>query len=257
MQAKGAIQVIEEGVIPWHGEGSPVLVCFPSVGLASTIVGQYLIRSKNLPKIAAVRSDYLPPATVIIDSLPNPSVRVHANGTMATLVSEFAPPLELIMPLASSILDWTQSKKTGLVVAVEGILGKKEQGEGSKETEIVLGIPSTLEAKTLLEKAKIQMLGEGIVGGITAALLNEASLRKLPLVVLFAMATEEELPDHGAAARLLESLNKLLPNLRIDPQPLFAQSRLIEQTIRNGMKLHRAPAAGKGTGPTKEPSIYG
>ena len=246
-----------DGKIPWHGDGLPILVCFPSVGLASTVVGHYLIRSKNLARIASVRSEFLPPATIVIDSFPNPTVRIHADATMATLVSEFPPPLELITPLASTILDWTSTQHSGLVVAVEGILGKKEQPQNSETREVVLGIPSNPASKTLLEKAGIQILEEGIVGGITAALLNEAAFRDIPLVVLFAMAAEEELPDHGAAARLLESINRLLPNLKIDPQPLIAQSRMIEQAIRTGMKLHRPTEPGPKAAKGPEPSIYG
>lgn len=257
MQESEAIQFKMDAKVPWHGEGLPVLVCFPSVGLASTVVGHYLIRSKNLARIAAVYSEYLPPATVIIDSFPNPSVRIHGDGTMATLVSEFPPPLELIAPMAAKILDWTAKQGSGLVVAVEGILGKKEQAGSTENRESVLGIPSNPAAKQQLQKAGIQLLEEGIVGGVTAALLNEAAARDVPLVVLFAMAADEDLPDHGAAARLLESINLLLPNLKIDPQPLFAQARMIEQTLRTSMKLHRPAEATAPTVKGHEPSIYG
>lgn len=257
MVESGPAAVRMDGKTPWHGDGLPMLVCFPSVGLASTVVGHYLIRSKNLVRIASVHSELLPPATIVIDSYPNPSVRIHADATMATLVSEFPAPLELITPLASTILDWAVSQHSGLVVAIEGILGKKEQDKDSENQEVVLGIPSNASAKARLEKAGIQILEEGIVGGITAALLNEAAYRDMPLVVLFAMAADEELPDHGAAARLLESINRLLPDLKIDPQPLFAQARMIEQTLRTGMKLHRTTEPAPKTAKGPEPSIYG
>jgi predicted ATP-grasp superfamily ATP-dependent carboligase len=238
-------------------EGTPLLVCFPSVGLASTIVGHYLIRTFNLPRIATIVSPELPPATVVIGSLPNPSVRVHGNKSLTVLVSEFPTPADLLFPMAEGILDWASQKKAGIIITVEGITGKQESAAPTARAEPVLGIPSTPQTRTEMQGAGIKLLEDGIVGGIAAAMLNEASAREMPLAVLFAMASKEDIPDHGAAGRLMESLNKLLPRLKLDPQPLYDQAKIIEQYLRDGIKLHKSTTTRPDATIRPEPSIYG
>jgi uncharacterized protein len=269
MDAESCLTVVDEKNAKGPEEGTPVLVCFPSAGLASTIVGHYLIRSRNLPRCAVIRSPDLPPAAVVIDSLPNPPIRVHGDASVAIVVSEFPSPQVLLTPLAEGILDWASKKKTGLIVVVEGILRRQEEeAEGEKPEEAkdkeseevqeaVIGIPATPEAKALLEKMSIPLLEDGIVGGLSAALLNAACIRNMPLVVLFATANRTDYPDHGAAARILEDLNRLLPSLKIDPQPLYAQAKIIEHALRDGMKLHAAVEPKSQPHAPPEPSIYG
>jgi predicted ATP-grasp superfamily ATP-dependent carboligase len=258
------LSVVDEKNVKGPEEGTPVLVCFPSAGLASTIVGHYLIRSRNLPRCAVIRSPALPPATVVIGGLPNPPVRVHGDSSVAVVVSEFPPPQIIVSFLADGILDWAVQKKLGLIVVVEGILRRQEETEeGGEEAppteeiqEAVVGIPATATAKALLEKISIPLLEDGIVGGLPAALLNAASIRDIPLMVLFATANKSDYPDHGAAASILEDLNRLLPSLKLDPQPLYDQAKIIEHALRDSMKFHAAAIEPKKPMPP-EPSIYG
>jgi predicted ATP-grasp superfamily ATP-dependent carboligase len=267
MEAECSLTVVDDKNAKGPEAGTPILVCFPSAGLASTIVGHYLIRSRNLPRCAVIHSPDLPPASVIIDSLPNPPIRVHGDSSVGIVVSEFPSPQILLTPLAEGILDWAGKRKSGLVVVVEGILKRQEEAEGeeveedkAKEGDVVqeavIGIAATPEAKKLLESKSVPLLEDGIVGGLSAALLNAACIRDVPLVVLFATANRSDYPDHGAAARILEDLNKLLPSLKIDPQPLYAQAKIIEHALRDGMKLHAAVEPKPQTSPP-EPSIYG
>jgi len=269
MDADSCLTVVDEKNVKGPEEGTPILVCFPSAGLASTIVGHYLIRSRNLPRCAVIHSPDLPPASVIIDSLPNPPIRVHGDASVAIVVSEFPSPSIVLTPLAEGILNWANRRKAGLVVVIEGILKRQEAPEGEQEEdevktqsteeirEAVIGIAATPEAKKLLESKSVPLLEDGIVGGLSAALLNEACIRNVPLVVLFATANRSDYPDHGAAARILEDLNKLLPSLKIDPEPLYAQAKIIEHALRDGMKLHAAAVEPKPKAAHPEPSIYG
>lgn len=255
MSAVAGLAVVDESGVAGPVEGTPVIVCFPSAGLASTIVGHYLIRSRNLPRCTTITSPDLPPAAVVIASLPNPPVRVHGDASVAVVVSEFPAPPQAIGPLAEGILEWVRHRKLGLVVVVEGILRRQNEG-GEEVPEAVLGIPATAFSKAVLERASIPVLEEGVVGGIPAALLNSASISGSPLVVLFATANKADYPDHGAAARILENLNMLLPTLKLDPQPLYDQARIIEHTLRDSMKLHQAGEPPKQKAPV-EPSMFG
>ena len=237
----GGVLVRDEKVPQGPTEGTPVLVCFPSAGLASTIVAHYVVRAKELPRCATFQSPFLPSATVVIDSLPNPPVRAYGDSHVAVVVSEFPAPMPLVTPLAISILHWVQSRRAGPVVAVEGILHRQEDGEQTQEEDTILGIPSNAAMKDRLKGAKIKLLEEGVVGGIPADLLNEASAQGQDAAVLFVTAHSADYPDHRAAARLLETLDRLLPSLELDPKPLMVQAEVIEKALREGMKFHKEP----------------
>ena len=260
MAGEEDVKVIDEPSVAGPVAGTPVLVCFPSAGLASTIVGHYLIRSRSLPRCNSITSADMPPAAVVIESLPNPPMRVHGDASLAIVVSEFpAPPLAMT-PIARSVLDWVKRKQLGLVVVVEGILRRQPtEGEASEEQEpvpeAVIGIPATAFSKSILQRAGIPVLDQGLVGGIPAALLTVAATANIPLVVLFVTANKADYPDHGAAAHILEALSHLLPSLHLDPQPLFDQGRIIEHSLRDGMKMHEAAQTKPKS--AQEPSIYG
>lgn len=259
-----AVAIVDEPAGDFSMEGCPLLVCFPSAGLASTIVGHHTVRHLKLPRVATVRSPGLPSATVIMERRPNPPVRIHASKTVIVAVSEFPAPSAIVQGFAESLLHWAERKKVGPIIVVEGVL-KHEDGEPGPETEKMMGIAATSASEPILEKAKVPQLVEGIVGGLTAELLNLSSIADRPLAVLFATTTDPGYPDYRAAARLVEVLDRIVPGLAIDPAPMLQQAELLEKMLKEGMRLHKAgqpsAAAGEGEGGPSagkhEPSMFG
>lgn len=45
-----------------------------------------------------------------------------------------------------------------------------------------------------------------------------------------------EYPDTRAAARILEVVNKMLPEIEIDPEPLYKEAEMIEQQLKKFLK---------------------
>ena len=68
----------------------------------------------------------------------------------------------------------------------------------------------------------------------------------------------EGLPDHRAGAALIETLDRVLPELEIDTGPLRAQAEQIEKALRAVMKSHpgSAPPTEAPT-PAPTPGMYG
>lgn len=247
-----AVVIRDEAASTPPGAGSLLLVCFPSAGLASTIVGHYLVRALKLPRIATVQSPLFPSASVIVDGLPSPPVRIYGNAALSVVLSEFPAPPPVMGPMAQSILQWADGRKIGLVVAVEGVLDREATTDPAapktNSEPDVLGIPTDDATRTILQGADIPLLEEGIVGGTAAELLNEAVVRKRGLITLFAQSRSPDFPDHRAAAHLLSALGKIQPDLKIDAGPLLAQAGILEQAIRAGLKLHQASSPKGGAG---------
>lgn len=259
-QLSARVSVVDEASSPASLPGTPLLVCFPSAGLSSTIVGHQMIRHLKLPRIASVRSPLLPPASVVVDRRPNPPVRIHGNQTLVVALSEFPAPGPFAQPFAEQLLSWAQRKGLGPVIVVEGVL-RKEDGEPGP-TEKMMGIASNSASEPLLQKAQVPLLEEGIVGGLTAELLNLAAVVDRPLAVVFASTTDPGYPDYRAAAALAVVLDKMVPGLSLDPVPMLEQAEVLEKMLKQEMRRHKAAsppetAVGGPTADPKEPSIYG
>ena len=85
------------------------------------------------------------------------------------------------------------------------------------------------KAEKKLKSLGLKPLNEGVILGITAALLVNAE--KQPLSCLFA-ETHSSLPDSKAAAQIIESLDKYL-RLKVDSKPLLKMADKFEQKIKS------------------------
>jgi len=74
-----------------------------------------------------------------------------------------------------------------------------------------------------------------MVGGISGVLLYEGKQKGFNVICLLA-GTHMEYPDAKAAAKILEVVNKMLPDIEIDPEPLYKEAEIIEQQLKKFMK---------------------
>ena len=156
------------------------------------------------------------PATIIHDSWPSPPVRIYAGKKkcgpdgkceqVATIISEFMPPYNIIKPLADKILEWAGRKGCQAIVALEGThaLGDK------KKDMIVYGIASTPKMKGFLKKYNLLETKEGMITGVNGVLLYEGALIKQDVICLLSEA-HASYPDSRAAANLLKKLDIYAP----------------------------------------------
>jgi predicted ATP-grasp superfamily ATP-dependent carboligase len=103
------------------------------------------------------------------------------------------------------------------------------EGVGSSETEETRGFFYTdhPQLKSTMEKMGVDCLGEGIIMGVTAAILLR---NQLPILSLFA-ETHSKLPDSKAAAKIIEILDKIL-GLKVNYAPLLKQAEEFEKKLK-------------------------
>ncbi|MCI4329881.1 MAG: PAC2 family protein, partial [Thermoplasmata archaeon] len=109
-----------------------------------------------------------------------------------------------------------------------------------------------------LKKANARRLEDGVIGGLSGALLIEGITRATPVAVLLvsAVTAAEGFPDHRAGAALIETLDRLLPELKIDTGPLRTQAESIEKALRAAMRARTRAVPELPTEPA-QPTIYG
>jgi predicted ATP-grasp superfamily ATP-dependent carboligase len=243
-----------------------VLSSFPSAGLAATIAGHYIVRTLNLPRVAVFEGLDAPALAVVQGGEVNPPIRVYGRPGLAVVLSELPLPPELANDVAEAILDEAEARGARFVVGLEGVMphpsepgsaGTASVGPG-EESVWFAGSNTRPDLVAQFEKARARRLEDGVIGGVSGALLVGAIPRKVPVAVLLvsASAAVEGFPDHRAGAALIETLDRILPELKIDTAPLRTQAEAIEKALRAAIRS-RPKSPGDPAAAPPNPSIYG
>jgi uncharacterized protein len=226
---------------------SLLVMAFPTVGLISSIAGHFIIDSLKLDEIGTIVSREFMPATVIHKSKPSPPVRIYAgkkkcgiDGSceqIAVIISEFMPPYNIIKPLADKILEWAKNKGVKSIVSLEGTHAVGDRKKNMK----VYGVGSNNMMKNILKKYKIEETKEGMITGVNGVLLYQGALMKRDVMCLLSEA-HTTFPDSRAAGNLLKKIDVMLPEIKIDPGPLYKEAEEIEKKIRQFMEQSKPTA---------------
>ena len=228
-------------------EGAIVIDGFPSVGLVSSIVANYLIDTLQMEQIGIVESPAFPTVSLVRNGVPQHPVRIYAGhpaddraGPVAdrivAFVSEFHPAPNIIHPLATAIMDWVQEQRCGFVVSPEGLVVERPaeagpRGRAPKLADVkVYGVASTRRARELYIEPNTLPFSEGVITGIAGVLLNEGRRRGVDVLTFLAEA-QADYPDARAAAKVIETINRILLRTPLDAVPLYAEAERIEQQL--------------------------
>ncbi len=222
--------------------GAVLVEGFPSVGMVSTIVSNYLIKVLDLDYVGYISSRHLYPTAVINNSVPMAPLRIYFGKPkckegnicekVVVITSEFPPPTELMKPLVDKIIKWTHEQEIRQIISVEGILNSNPDGAAGGSN---YGISSTAMTRDKIKDIdNMVQLENGIITGISGVLLYEAERLQRDVICLLADA-HPDYPDARAAARLIESLDNFLPDIKLDPQPLIDEAELLEAQLKKAM----------------------
>ncbi|HEY1198384.1 MAG TPA: PAC2 family protein [Thermoplasmata archaeon] len=260
----------EEAPAPKNfGEGSVLVSAFPSAGLATTVAGHYMIRALSLPRVGRFESPDIAPIAVVQGGEVHPIIRVYGRHDLGLVLSEFPPSPSQANSIARAILDAAERHKARMIVGFEGVVPHPPGDPEAEEEESAIAEEQSPEQVwvaysrkdpailKVFEPSKARLLEDGVIGGVSGALLVQGISRSIPVAVLLVSArVAEGLPDHRAGAALIETLDRLLPELEIDTGPLRAQAEQIEKALRAVMKSHPATAPPT-EAPTPTPGMYG
>lgn len=260
-------------------KGATVIDGFPSVGLVSSIVANYLINFLKLSQIGIMDSVYFPTVSLVREAEPLNPVRIYAgekitspdgeSDQIVAFISEFQPPQNLVKPIAHTMLDWAEEQRCKQLISPEGLVIDRETDEGSEgpqanldeeeeeeeneEIVDVYGIGSTLRARKMLQTHGISLFTEGVITGVAGVLLNEGKSRDFDVVSIMAEA-HPDYPDARAAAKVIETVDKMLLHIHLDAKPLYIEAEKIEGQLKT---IHAQAKPTKARKSAYAPSIYG
>ncbi len=224
--------------------GGTILEGFPGIGIVGPIAATYLIDYLDMDQICALDSSEFPPTSMVYANKPKFPARIYANSEhkIALFLSEFTPSPKLHRPIAKKLLEWAKEQRCKRLICMEGLpsdAGEKPEGEVKREID-VFGVGSTDNTRDELKEAKIKKLETGMIFGVSGVLLNEGRWENFDVITLLAEAYVDA-PDALAAAKLLESLDKLMPNIKIETKPLLQESKKFEEHLRGLRKQAEPP----------------
>ncbi len=214
---------------------------FPSVGLVSSIVANYLIALLKMEYIAVMDSNLFPTVSLIRNSEPLGPARVYArpnlrSGEQQVVVfsTELQPSATLLRPLGTAIIDFAQQQKCSLIISAGGLI---VEGDDSAEdsTEVgevsVYGIASTDSAEKMLNTADYEPFTEGVISGTAGVLLNEGRRRGVDVITLLAEA-RPDMADARAAALILTAIDQMIMHLSLNVEPLCKEAERLEAQLK-------------------------
>lgn len=224
--------------------GAMLIVGFPTHGLVGSIAAGYLVQSLNMVPMGYVTGDVLPPTVVMDEGSAASPFRLYASGVVCgpdrkcsqllVALSDIQPETGLMNRFGRTLLDWAESKGVSLVVVIEG---KPVEGRNvSQEVRVVAA--ANPAGKTVMESCGFEG-ASGQMTGMGGAFLRESLERSLPVVCLIPEVSKEQ-PDSGAAAKVVELVQPLVPSLPIDAEPLRVAAQALERSQKVKITDHKS-----------------
>jgi uncharacterized protein len=207
-----------------HKPRSPIIITgFPGLGLVGSIASEFLINHLKMRKVGKIVLKHTTAMVAVHQQQLVDAVSIyHDEKYNIVVVHALSSPQKQEWELAKEIETLIKMLNAREIVCMEGVAGA-----GKKDVQTFYF--STVESrKRLLEAAGLRPLEEGVIIGLTAALLSTAPQE---VTCLFA-ETASQLPDSKAAAALIKALDAYV-GLQVDYKPLLVEAQKFEDKLRS------------------------
>ena len=221
-------------------KGATIIQGFPSIGLVSTIATKFLIDHLNVEQIGHFESQHLMPLTAIHKSKVVEPISIYHNKKYNIIIIQSLADVKGIeWDLANCILKMAKDLQAKEVITIEGTPSRSKT-------------ISVFYHSNRKKKLKIDPIQEGIIMGVTAAIILKG---KIPMLSLFA-ETHSQMPDSESAANVIKVLDDYL-KLKVDYKPLLKQAKEFEAKLKEFIAKSQPHAAKMTPKEKKELSYFG
>ena len=201
-----------------------VITGFPGFGLVGTIATEFLIEHLKTEQIGKM---WLENTTAVVaihnEQLVNPIGIFYNEEHNILIIHGIAANPGTEWEISGEISKLVDELEANEVIALEGV-----GTQNPKEDPEVYYFSTLEETKSKFKGFGLKSLKEGIVMGVTSALLVKV---ERPMSSLF-VESHADLPDSKAAALLIGALDKYI-SLGVDEAPLLESAKLFEKKLKN------------------------
>ena len=204
---------------------NPIIIeGFPGFGLVGTITTEYLLEHLETERIGRILFKEAPAMVAIHDNkLVEPFGIFYNKKHNLVIIHAINSGQGLEWKIADEIVDLAKELDAKEIISIEGVGTAKPSGKSR-----TFFFANNKQKQKQFEKMGIQSLGEGIIMGVTSALLLK--VEKFPMSCVFAEATTK-MPDSKAAAKVIEVLDQYL-NIDVDTAPLLETAKKFEEKLK-------------------------
>ncbi|QOR94284.1 proteasome assembly chaperone family protein [Thermosphaera chiliense] len=214
-----------------------MILCFPDVGLVSSIACRHIVMEKKLGLVGEIDSPtLLPPVSVIHESSPISPVQLYMpeDRSFLMVLSEIPLIPGSVYPFVNAISSYADEVGVEYLLAVTG-LAVPNRLELEKPQVFVAS--SKEEVYASFKGENIEALREGFIVGPYALLLKEGR-RKGFSTVVFLVESFLDIPDPEAAAFGIAALSRFA-GIQVDTKKLLEEAELIKLRTRDLMMQTR------------------
>ncbi len=195
---------------------------FPGFGLVGTITTGFLIDHLNAKPIGKVWSKDLSPMIALHESkVVRPLEIYYSKKHNIIILNALTNVAGIEWAIADTITRLAKELNAKEIISIEGVAA---MGAQKKEPEAYY---YTNKHEKRFEAIKVKPLKEGVVLGVTAALLSKLEKRHFSCIFT---ETYSNLPDSKAAAKAIKVLDNYL-GLKVDYKPLIKKAEEFEEKI--------------------------
>ena len=203
---------------------NPIIIeGFPGFGLVGSISTEFLINHLGTEQIGSIKIEEVSPLVAIHGGKVIDPIGIHYDKKNNIIIIHAITNIQGIeWQVKEMLAKLAKDLQAREIICIEGVIG----GDDAKAPRSFYFANAQKNEKAF-ETAKIEKLKEGVVVGVTGALLTE---KDLPVSSIF-VETHSAMPDSKAAAKVIEVLDKYL-GLNIDYDPLIKQAEVFEKKLK-------------------------
>ena len=207
-------------VLKKRPSGVTIIEGFPGFGLVGSIATEFLLQHLEAEKIGSVTSDKFMPITAVHDGeIIEPLSIYYSKKHNVVVVHALAGMAGLEWQISDMLVALSNTLKAKELVSIEGVMSK----QGNAKVYYYTNVEGS---KKKLKKLGMETLKEGIVMGVTGAVITKAKNH-----TCFFVESNMQLADSMAAAKIIETLDKYL-GLKVDPKPLLKAAKEFEDKLK-------------------------
>lgn len=200
---------------------------FPGFGLIGAIATEFLISHLKTELIGEILLPEMPATIAIHNSQIIHPIGIYYNKEYnLIIIHSITAPQGLEWKIADQIIQLAKQVEAWEIICIEGVGSNVPSDEAR-----TFFFTTKDENKQKLKDTKLEELKEGIIIGVTSALMLYG--KKQNITSIFA-ETHSQLPDSKGAAKVIEILDKYL-GLKVDYQPLLDTAEKFEEKIKGIM----------------------
>jgi len=218
-----SIEIIEDE--PVNRGKITAITGFSGPGYIGNNALMFIARNKGYRLKAHVKSNLIPPMTLLIDGKPTPSFRIYGDnkGELLIVLCETMISGENAWAIGKKLMEWLKEKGVNKIISVEGMPFGTSTGE-----TIVFGYSTKGQDLTTFG---VRQTPEGAVSGLNAVLLEESSKHGVRWISLFPTTSMMTTIDYKGAAAVVEVLNRMF-KLDVDATPIKKRDEMVKQIIQ-------------------------